>query len=307
MRVLVIGAADALGRRLTERLLARGDDVRVAVTPLEAEDLHHAERLDVLCVEDPPADAARALTAVEVIYDLGGRMAEISTVFNTFWSISLDNSTALLDAVLQTSSLRRWVFLSSVAVYRPVPRRSHWPVAEDHPLEAHGDPDLERFGAIKIAAEARLAAAAAARPDLEVTILRTSSVYGSGVGWAAELVAGAIRKGARAGPHPAQPATPMQWTHVDDLADALVLTGAHPAAVGRTYNVTGGELFTSRDVERASRILGSGWPWPAVLGELSQPLKYDISRAQVELDYIPRVTLSDGIAELAVASRSGWL
>jgi nucleoside-diphosphate-sugar epimerase len=180
-------------------------------------------------------------------------------------------------------------------------------LAEDHPLEAHGAPDLERFGAAKIAAEGRLAAAAAARPDLEVTVLRTSSVYGPGVHWAAELVDQAIRKGAsRAGATRASSTTPMQWTHVDDLADALVRSGEHPAAAGRTYNVTGGELFTARDVEHAARILQGGWPWPAVLRNLSDALKYDISRARTELGYIPRVGLADGIAQLAAADRSGW-
>jgi nucleoside-diphosphate-sugar epimerase len=311
MRVLVIGATDPVGQRLTERLLARGDDIRVAVTPIEEQDLRHAERLDVVCLEDPEADAARAVPNVELIYDLGERMADTSAAFGALWSASLDRSTALLDAALHTPTVRRFVFLSSVAVYRQVPRRSRWPLAEDHPLEAHGAPDLERFGAAKITAEHRLATAAAGRPDLEVTVLRTSSVYGPGVQWAADLVDAAIRTetsqtDSDSDSDPDHSRTPMQWTHVDDLVEGLVQGGVQQAAAGRTYNVTGGELFTRRDVERAARIVGRGWPWPAVLGDLSQSLKYDIARAGAELGYVPRVGLADGIAGLAVECRSGW-
>jgi nucleoside-diphosphate-sugar epimerase len=305
VRALVIGAADPVGNRLSARLIGRGDDVRVAVPVIAEENLRHADRLDVLCVGDAEEDAARVVTDAEIIYDLGERMTDPWAAFGAPWSLSLDRSSGLLDAALQTPSVRRFVFLSSVAVYRPVPRRSQWPIAEDHPLEAHGAPDLEEFGARKIAAERRLAATADARPDLEVTILRSSTVYGPDVQWAAELVDAATRTDAGEQTGPESSATPMQWTHVDDLADALILAVTSPAAGGRTYNVAGGELFTLGDVQRATQILDGGWPWPAVLGDLSDSLKYDIGRARAELGYAPRVGLADGIAQIA-SVRAGW-
>ena len=98
----------------------------------------------------------------------------------------------------------------------------------------------------------------------------------------------------------------MQWTHIDDLAEAIVLAGTHPAAASRTYNITGGELFTQRDVDRAIEVAQASWPWPAVLGPLSTSLKYDIARVRRELGYEPQIGLADGIAALALAGRSGW-
>jgi nucleoside-diphosphate-sugar epimerase len=98
----------------------------------------------------------------------------------------------------------------------------------------------------------------------------------------------------------------MQWTHVDDLADALVLAGTRPDAAGRTYNVAGAELHTRDDVARALRVVHAREPWPAVLPSRPGPLLYDIARAREELEWSPRVRLADGLGALAAGARTGW-
>jgi nucleoside-diphosphate-sugar epimerase len=302
MRALVIRPADALGRRVTERLLARGDEVRVLVSPIAEDRLLHPGPLDVVYTDAALDCAERAVADVDVVYDLGTPLAADGGAFDEIWPGSVDGSPALLEAAT-AAGVRRFVFVSSVAVYRPAPRRSQWPLAEDAPLEAHGSPELEQFGSAKIAAEERLAAAG--HEGLEYVILRTSSMYGPGVTWAERLVAAAIRRRPLSGAGDGA-STPMQWTHMEDLADAVALAGTHPAAARRTYNVAGRELFTRSDVERAVAVARDRWPWPAVLPDLSKGLKYDISRACAELGFLPRVRLADAIAELTRMFSRGW-
>ena len=302
MRALVIRPADALGRRVTERLLTRGDDVRVLVSPIAEDGLLHTGQLDVVNTDPALQCADAAVADVDVVYDLGTRLAGDGGAFGDIWPGSLDESDAVLEAAM-SAGVRRFVFVSSVAVYRPVPRRSQWPLGEDAPLEAHGSPELERFGAAKIAAEERLAAAGC--DGLDYSVLRTSSMYGPGVSWAERLVAGAVRRRQSSDASDAAH-TPMQWTHMEDLADGVVLAGIHPAAAGRTYNVAGGELFTRSDVERAAALARERWPWPAAMPDLSGTLKYDISRAGTELGFHPRIGLADAIAELTRVASERW-
>jgi dTDP-L-rhamnose 4-epimerase len=99
----------------------------------------------------------------------------------------------------------------------------------------------------------------------------------------------------------------MQWVHVRDLAEAVVLAGTRPEAAGDAFNIAGNETVTRRDlIAMVHSVAGrSSWanPLPIVRsgsGGTYFP-KYDISKAQTLLGYTPQVTLQDGLAEIIAA------
>lgn len=285
MRVLVTAPDGPLARHVIERILARGDEVRVLVSVLQAHGVPHRSRVDVVVADAGDTRIRAAADGIDVVCDLGIRLGADGFA---------DQSCASLVAAPQlvetyaAAGVSRVVLVSSVAVYRPAPRASTWPITEDAPLEAHGDPELHAYGLANIAAEASLRAA-----TVDQVILRTSSVYGLGVGWVTSLVRQVVRRPGSA--VMAEDSTPMQWSHARDVAEAVVLGATHSSAPGRSYNITGRELFVHADVVRAARARTIGRSWDLLD---AATLKYDITAAQRDLGFAPAVSLHEGVSEI---------
>jgi nucleoside-diphosphate-sugar epimerase len=129
----------------------------------------------------------------------------------------------------------------------------------------------------------------------------------------------------------------FQMIYVDDLVEGLRLAAETPAAVGRTYILTGEEAPTLRELVqeiasvarvRAPRLRLPVWPfWLAgALCEavcipfgIEPPIYrrrvkfftsnrwFDISRARTELGFAPRVPLREGLRRTLDSYRSlGW-
>lgn len=111
-------------------------------------------------------------------------------------------------------------------------------------------------------------------PDLPSTVLRLPKVYGPGGNSGLATVY-------RYRHHP-----DWRWTHgfVGNVAAAVELAAAHPAAAGRIYNV--GEQHTPTVGERLSRLPPSSIkPDSSSKFDFNQDVAYDTSRIRVELGY----------------------
>lgn len=94
------------------------------------------------------------------------------------------------------------------------------------------------------------------------------------------------------------------FVSVRDVVDACVLALDAPGAVGRALNIGSGQSRSVREVARAlSRALGRGDIEPEITGKHRvgdiRHCFADISAARAALGYRPRVTLEEGLAELA--------
>jgi nucleoside-diphosphate-sugar epimerase len=106
----------------------------------------------------------------------------------------------------------------------------------------------------------------------------------------------------------------MQWVHVDDLAEGIVLAGTRLEAANNIFNIAGDEVFTQLDILRALwknwRKLGARQAYRPVRGctKGHGSLKYDISKAWRLLGFTPKIKLADGVQEIVstMDQRQPW-
>jgi nucleoside-diphosphate-sugar epimerase len=242
MTVLVTGATGFVGGALVESLLAQGTrDLRVVARKgarrerLDAAVSRHPEarvqRIDANLIA--PADAARAVEGVDVIYHLAASMrgAPADMFLNTVVA-----SQYLLDGLRGRKA--RIVLVSSFSVYgvAELPRGAL--VDESTPLEAHPQ-RRDPYAYVKLRQE-RLFRDHAARHPLELVVVRPGVIYGPGgspfssrVGL--NMFGLFLGLGGR---------NILPLTYVDNCADAIVAAGRAPRAAGETYNVVDDDLPT---------------------------------------------------------------
>jgi nucleoside-diphosphate-sugar epimerase len=153
--------------------------------------------------------ARRAAPGIDWVADLGGRCAasqclpdDIAAVVHCAAAIparsqafARDNigATAELAAVFETThSLKRIVHLSSVAVYKRPPSGS-WIISEDAETVYADDPGADAYARSKRASELELDSLAARRPEVKLTHIRASSIYGPGMALTTLLPASVAR------------------------------------------------------------------------------------------------------------------
>lgn len=94
------------------------------------------------------------------------------------------------------------------------------------------------------------------------------------------------------------------FVSVYDIAWACRLALETPAAAGEVFNIGSGTASTVREIaERVAEVLGKKHLHPEITGKYRvgdiRHCFADISKAREMLGYAPRVTLEDGLAELA--------
>ena len=300
MRVLLTGATGLVGRPVLGGLLRAGAHVTALALPETVRELPRHGALDVVAGDvqapDRLADAARG---AEVVVLAAGALPAASAA--EIERVNVEGTENLLLAAAQ-ARVRRFVLLSSTAVYAPAPPRA-WPVAEDHPL-GPGPAQWAGYGRSKIAAEG-LVTRFRRRHHLECAILRASTVYGAGAQQPARLIA-EVRSRPLAALRPAPAATAMQWVHARDVAAAVLAAATRPGLGWTVCNVAGGELIDLRMLARtvhglerrtgpAAAALLATPAWPGL------PLRFDLTRAAHLLGWRPAIRLRDGLAEMLSA------
>lgn len=324
--MLVTGATGFTGGQLVRHLAKAGHDVRAFVRP-NADTRWLGDIRATPCVGDlTDADTLRrAIDGVEVVYNIAALYREAGRPVAEYRAV---NAVAVGHIVefAKAAGARRVVHCSTVGVHGDV---EHPPANEDAPLrpgDVYQDTKLEGE---------RIGRETAERVGMDVVIARPSGIYGPNDRRLFKVFgAVAQRRFVMLGAG----TNFYHVTYIDDLCEGFMLCGSVPAAAGRTYILAGAEVTTLRQlVDITAEVAGVPRPasrlpvWPVwVAGALceavcapfgiSPPLyrrrvdffrksrAFDISRAQRELGFRPRVGVREGIGRtLEWYREQGWI
>jgi nucleoside-diphosphate-sugar epimerase len=229
--VVVTGVAGSLGQRVAARLAAHDEVDRVVGVDVVPPDLSDP-KLDVRIVDlavppGPDDDLAAAFEPTDSVIHLAWRMPDAGGNGRASHLPADYTNRRALDRVLAAAAAARpetLVHLSSATVYGAWPD-NQIPLTEDSPLR----PNPEFAYAVgKAEAERALVEWAEEHPDTRVAVLRPAVTVGS-----PEPLYEAL--GATRAPRGGDGRRPVQYLHVDDLADAVIL--AWERRLSGVYNV----------------------------------------------------------------------
>ncbi len=249
--VFISGATGSVGSRFAGRLSETGQAVRVLVrNPERAAALQRMANVTVI-----PGDLTRpeslrgCMEGCSLVYHcaakLGGMNMAASQVIN------VDGTQALLDETVR-SGVERFIHLSTIAVYGFSCEQN---ITEEFPWPESSEPYITT----KQQAE-RLVQKAAEK--IPVSIARLGDVIGPGqFTWTINFIQ-KINQGVLTPPREADSGF-VNPVYIDNLIDALLLLGAHPAAAGQIFNVVDGTPIRTSDYIR--RMAGMAGKTPFAL------------------------------------------
>ncbi len=256
-RTLVTGAGGFLGRRVARHLAACGHEVVALGRSASLRDVFRGECITVQICD--LVDAA-ALSAIE-LPDLDAivHCAGLSSNWGPRRDFERNNVTATANLLAQA---RQWgaphvVYVSSSSVYFRF--RDGLNVGEGLALPA----PVNHYAWSKLAAEQLVRSAS----GLSWTIIRPRGIYGAGD----NALLPRLLRAAKRGPLPSFNGgrAVIDLTHVEDVVAAIArILDVRDKASGATYNVSGGEAVSIRDIITRSAALASvevRWrelPWP---------------------------------------------
>jgi nucleoside-diphosphate-sugar epimerase len=291
MRVLLTGGTGFIGSYVLEQLVAANQDVRVLALPETLGQLKHSVHVVPGSVSDP-GPLQRATAGMDVVLHLAG--LNPGSALGALREVNVRGTQNLLNAAV-SQGVRRFVLLSSVAVYGPAPYPSMWPIYENFPRRAHGWFDFKTYAQSKIEAE-NLVLRSHALSGIEYVILRPPVVYGPRP--AIETMIKRIMAHPRLAISRDLPYPHMQWVYVSDLATGMVQAGTLQQAANEIFNIAGAELFDIQDLVNIVSDL-SPRPWTG------QNLRYSFEKATWMLGYFPKVNLRSGIQGVLDAIHTG--
>jgi MPBQ/MSBQ methyltransferase len=219
-------------------------------------------------------------------------------------SANVDGTERLLRACVKRR-LRRFIYTSTVAVYGDSSVAERWPIGEEDVVAAEYDVGgfFERDYIVPKILVEDMVSDYAGRHDLPLVILRPSIVYGAGAQFAELWVWRVLRRiGLPGGFEPAQ------LLNVRDMVEALLLAEAQLGATNEVFNVAGNEMATVAQLEvmirtaafRFRRGLPRGHSphFATPTPRARRVLRYDLTKAATVLNFVPKVSLQEGLAEM---------
>jgi nucleoside-diphosphate-sugar epimerase len=232
MLSLVTGAAGFVGQAIVRRLLADGDDVRALTLPgdrrlpelrtLGAIEIIEADVADAAAIAPHFAGVARVFHTAAIVH--GWHPRERYRAVNV-------GGTQHVARAAHAHGVARFVHVSTSDVFG-IPRRDEL-IDESTPYREWNEP----YQDTKIAAE-RWLWQFQRDSGLPLSVIYPCWVYGPGDQAFFPSLAQAIDDGFMMFWHRH---TQLYWSYVDNLADAIVLAGTHPSAVGNGYLVHDGD------------------------------------------------------------------
>lgn len=315
MTVLVTGATGFIGGHVVDALKRRGETPRVLARPGEPVDRLAALGVEIVRGDLADADSlATAVAGVDRVLHCAARTGPWGPV-EEYRIANVRGLSALLDAAL-AAGVRRFVHLSSAIVVGTDPGA----MDEDAPLRPEPNP----YSASKIEGE-RLLQRAIREHGAPVTILRPGLLYGPRDAGSFGRFVELVERGQMVLLGSGENRIPL--VYAEDVAEAVLLAGESPRAVGRTYFVVNDEPVTQgaylREIAAAlgvapsfrrvpyglARALAAGAEWATKAARRPGPppltrfgirmmggdARISIRRAREELGFTPRVGLREGI------------
>jgi nucleoside-diphosphate-sugar epimerase len=253
-RILVTGSNGFIGAKVVEILLEYGfTNLRCFVRPSS-----RLGRLEAILRRFPAAkaemisgdllsrnDCQKAATGVSLVFHLA---AGFDKSFAGAFMASALGTRNLMEAFLKEGSPKRFVCVSSFAVYSNLTLKRGALLDENSPLETGSQERHDAYGFGKLKQEQLVQEYGQTR-GLPYVILRPGAVYGPGkkdltgrcgintFGFFIHLGGG----------------NQLPLTFVDNCAEAIVLAGLKPGVNGEIFNVVDDETLTSRQFLRAYR------------------------------------------------------
>lgn len=303
MRVLLTGATGFIGSRVLDLLVPRGDSVSVLALPDTVGQVAHRDHVRIVAGDlTNPDSVAAAIENVEVVFHLAALLPGSQPT--DLVRVNVEGTTNLLNAAV-AGGIRRFVFSSSTAVYGLVPSPARWPITEEFPRRPTGFGAGGSYGRSKVMAE-NAVFRCHEEHGLQFVIARAPVAYGRG-SRSLEALVNRITSGSYEEPGPIAEATLVQWVHVQDLAEALLLAGTVPIVANQAFNVAGDELFSLADLHELiwdlAEAAAPAGPLPhsrtrSERVATGHRLRYSIDKAQRLLGYSPRLTIRDGVIEI---------
>jgi nucleoside-diphosphate-sugar epimerase len=335
---VVTGSTGFIGTRVVETLLNRGfRNVRCFARPssdaarLEA----IAGRHEGACVEVIKGnllsrqDCMTAMRDAAIVFHLAAGVSEKS--FPDAVMNSVVTTRNLLDASVSHKRLRRFVNVSSFAVYSNARNPRGGCLDEACPVESHpelrGDPYC--FAKVK---QDEVVADYGRRFGVPYVIVRPGCVYGPGK----NDINGRIGVGTFGIFLHLGGSNTIPFTYVDNCADAIVLAGLIPRIDGEIFNVVDDDLPSSRQFLRwykknvrrfrsiyvphaASRALCYLWECYSTWSQGQLPpvfnrrrwhanwkkTRYTNDKLKARLGWAPRVSISEGFRRYSESYRAG--
>jgi UDP-glucose 4-epimerase len=253
-RVLVTGGAGTIGAAVVRRLLRDPDwEVRVSdqrPAPGWMREGCEVHTGDLRELEEARTAAAGCTHVIHLAAIVGG-IANFHKLPHTLTEVN----NALYNAVVRAAldeEVERFTYVSSSMVFE---RATQYPTREDHLPDC--PVPLSAYGFSKLTGEV-YCRAAHDEHGLPYTICRPFNAYGPGEMPDAEpgiahAVPDLLRKSlARMRPLPifGTGDHTRTLTHVDDIADGIVVAAGHPAALNEDFNVSAGEELTVAEIAR---------------------------------------------------------
>jgi nucleoside-diphosphate-sugar epimerase len=234
-RSLVIGGTLFMGRALVRRLLARSE--RVTLLHRGRSNPFADKTAEIHCDRNDPAAVSKALAGhrFDVVYD---------NVYD--WQRGTSAEQVEAAAVALAEGLRRYVFISSVAVYQPGENLS-----EDAPLVPDDYP--EDYPRNKANTERMLFRLHAER-GLPAVTLRPPYVYGPENPFYREAFFWDRLLANRPILVPEDGSRLMQFVLADDVAAAAIAAADAGAATGHAYNVCNDQPITQNELVEALAV-----------------------------------------------------
>lgn len=325
MRVLVTGATGFLGQATVAKLLQQGHSVRAIGrrTDQLAQLRGHGAEVILADLRDAVAMNS-ACREIDAVLHLGARSAPWGPAAD-FYADNVTGTAHVL-AGCQQHRVRRVVYVSSPSVV--FDGRDHVRLNEAAPFPRRL---MSVYSETKKRAEELVNQAGPL--GLETVILRPKAIFGPGDTTLLPRIVEAARAGRL--PRIGDGLNRVDLTYVDNVVDALLLSLTSRAAVGQTYFVTNGESPLLWDViatvlqrngitkplrpvpYRVVYAIAGGLELAAQLtgreptltrytaAILARTQTYDITAAQRDLGYVPRVSLAEGIEHTLAATSFG--
>jgi len=294
-KVLVTGSSGQLGSFVCELLVKGGNVAGLDIRPQPYSQLKGVSLLGDIT---KPADVRAALAGVGAVIHCAAQVS----VEKSLQDPLSDSTTNVLGTVnlLHESvqaGVRRFVYVSSAAVYGP-PKRI--PIDEDHPTHP-----MSNYGVSKLSGE-KYALSYAGTSSMEVVAVRPFNFYSTRADPDSPY-SGVITKFVnrlKAGKPPIIEGDGKQirdFIHARDVAEMLVMVLSKKGISGEVFNCGSGVStsildLANRAIAVSGRALKPEFAAPRI-GDIKDSLSNSAKAAKL-LGFKPKITLDDGLAEL---------